>query len=970
MIEIRTLGRTSITVDGVELTGEAAWPKSLALIVYMAREPGPDRRDKILGMLWPDRDEKRARHALNQLLYTLRKASPELDLESIEDALDFGREVWLDVEEFERRLEAGDQRGAVELYEGPFLIDLSVEVSDFDHWADRQRTQVARSFRKAALQLAEEAKLAGDYETALRYCRRLLGVDSLDDEVQHLRIECLYLCGERLTALRQFEEYRELLAKELEVKPLDSTLELVERIRSEPPEARELPAPAPAESEEGEAPAEERRDSGGDRRSRRGLAAAAAVVVVVLMILGLIWLWPQVRGVELASDGGRGRGGVVTAADLGKIAVVPFRSEGNLADANGSGTAIAELLAANFDGLGSIRTLDHRSVVGAWNASRIARAGMVAPEELLEFARGLGATAVLEGSVHWIGSDVRLVADLKSVRLGVVVARADIRGPRDDLLDLTDQLTFELVGEMWAAMHVAAPPAAGGAGSLKALKHYLRGEEDYRRGRWIEATIALEQAIAEDSLFVPALRALAEVRLLAGQEAESWAAAGDLFERARKLEAGAGSSARGAEFDDARHRFTMGEATGTIRAFEKLAEDHPDDLFVRHQVADAYFHLGPRVGTPLRSTAVRLEAVVEADSDFTPAIDHLWWTAMWMGDASAGRRWAAAYGRAAPAGTWADMAAVATAIAFGDADERADGVDQLGALSSIDVALIVVAVALPVDADPEKALGVVQRLIAEDQSMAHHAIGSELMALLEFAAGRPAAGQRWLDEAVRFGFGPGEAAARAALMAVYGLGHRLPSAYPAPPRRGPATKERNLWVRDTWLSGAVAVRNGSMADARNAATLLEALPDSTADGVRAHALAAGLRGEIALSRGDMETTLQQLRRAARRFPPAGPLAWWETLPYYRYRLGILEAERGQHEAAVTALRTLEDRSLGDLVFRARAHLALASSLEALGEHVAAARYYGSTESWLSRSEAGAAAQLEAAQAGRRRATAR
>ena len=130
--------------------------KSLALIVYMAREPGPDRRDKILGMLWPDRDEKRARHALNQLLYTLRKASPELDLESIEDALDFGREVWLDVEEFERRLEAGDQRGAVELYEGPFLIDLSVEVSDFDHWADRQRTQVARSFRKAALQLAEE----------------------------------------------------------------------------------------------------------------------------------------------------------------------------------------------------------------------------------------------------------------------------------------------------------------------------------------------------------------------------------------------------------------------------------------------------------------------------------------------------------------------------------------------------------------------------------------------------------------------------------------------------------------------------------------------------------------------------------------------------------------------------------------------------------------------------------------------
>ncbi|NIU79162.1 MAG: hypothetical protein GWN71_38115, partial [Gammaproteobacteria bacterium] len=55
-----------MAVDGEPLSGEAAWPKSLALLVYMAREPGPDRRDEILGVLWPDRDEKRARRALNQ----------------------------------------------------------------------------------------------------------------------------------------------------------------------------------------------------------------------------------------------------------------------------------------------------------------------------------------------------------------------------------------------------------------------------------------------------------------------------------------------------------------------------------------------------------------------------------------------------------------------------------------------------------------------------------------------------------------------------------------------------------------------------------------------------------------------------------------------------------------------------------------------------------------------------------------
>ena len=149
MIEIRTLGRTSVSVDGIPLTGEAGWPRSLALIVYMAREPGPDRRAEILGLLWPDREEKRARRALNQLVYTLRKTSPGLDLESIEDALDFGTEVWLDVEEFERRLEAGDLESAIELFDGPFLADLMVDVVEFDHWADRPKMSATGPFPAA-----------------------------------------------------------------------------------------------------------------------------------------------------------------------------------------------------------------------------------------------------------------------------------------------------------------------------------------------------------------------------------------------------------------------------------------------------------------------------------------------------------------------------------------------------------------------------------------------------------------------------------------------------------------------------------------------------------------------------------------------------------------------------------------------------------------------------------------------------
>ena len=331
MIEIRTLGRTSVAVDGEELSGEAAWPKSLALIVYMAREPGPDRRDKILGMLWPDRDEKRARHALNQLLYTLRKTSPELDLESVEDAVDFGTDVWLDVEEFEKRLERGDLEGAVALYGGPFLVDLVAEVPEFDHWMDRQRAQLARKFRKAALVLAQQAKEAGEADAAIAYCRQLLAADPLDDEVQHLLIECLYLSGERVAALRQFEKYRVMLAEELEVEPLDATLELVERIRSERAAATDELAPpapsAPLAREEPEAEAVPDTELARPRPrplGRLGVMTAAMIVAGAAVVAVGIWLWPDDAGVRAA--GGPLDG--VVAAEARQIAVVPFRLEG------------------------------------------------------------------------------------------------------------------------------------------------------------------------------------------------------------------------------------------------------------------------------------------------------------------------------------------------------------------------------------------------------------------------------------------------------------------------------------------------------------------------------------------------------------------------------------------------------------------------------------------------------------------
>jgi len=463
MIEIHTLGRTRIAVNGQPLTGEAAWPRSMALIVYMAREPGPDRRQEILGVLWPDREERRARRALNQLLYTLRKASPELDLESVSDALDFGKEVWLDVEEFERRLDEGDLERAVELYEGPFLADLTLDEPEFDHWADRQRAEARRKFRKAALQLASDARERGDAEEAVGYCRRLVRSDPLDDEAQHLLIECLHQLGDRAAALRHYESYRELLARELDVEPLDHTLELVARIRGEAPaedvepEPIERPSAAvPAadiepEPEAGPSPevADDVTDTGSEEeRPKAGPAVAAprgdrrhdlisrSALVIGGLVLGFllgVWTRPDAGpGDRTLAASGSGSGDA--------LAVLPFETHGLGSDVDRLGEGIAQLLAldlARSGGDGEI--VPQRAVQQVWASERLDHDSILAPARLARLASGLGAARLVVGDVHAAGDELRIVAQLVAVENGSELASADVRGSRAQLFELVER---------------------------------------------------------------------------------------------------------------------------------------------------------------------------------------------------------------------------------------------------------------------------------------------------------------------------------------------------------------------------------------------------------------------------------------------------------------------------------------------------------------------------------------------------
>jgi DNA-binding SARP family transcriptional activator len=66
MLELHTLGSVDLLgTEGEEVSGVLSQPKRLALLVYLAVEPGPHRRDTLLTLFWPESDETHARNALS-----------------------------------------------------------------------------------------------------------------------------------------------------------------------------------------------------------------------------------------------------------------------------------------------------------------------------------------------------------------------------------------------------------------------------------------------------------------------------------------------------------------------------------------------------------------------------------------------------------------------------------------------------------------------------------------------------------------------------------------------------------------------------------------------------------------------------------------------------------------------------------------------------------------------------------------
>lgn len=205
-----------------------------------------------MGLLWPDKPPDKARHSLSQVIYELKRELGDGWIEIQGEILQATPALTADAVDFQSAVDGGDDPAALRLYGGGFLDGMNLTTSrGYEGWIDRTRSRLIREHRKAAARLVAARESEGDVVGALAVARAWVDGDPLDDEGQHQLIALLARSGRRSQALRQYDRYRALLERELEVEPLEQTRELIARIREDesPEPSRAVPIAEPAPSD-------------------------------------------------------------------------------------------------------------------------------------------------------------------------------------------------------------------------------------------------------------------------------------------------------------------------------------------------------------------------------------------------------------------------------------------------------------------------------------------------------------------------------------------------------------------------------------------------------------------------------------------------------------------------------------------------------------------------------------------------
>jgi len=220
--------------------------KHFGLLVYLAVEGRQShRRQRLAELLWPRVGEAEARHsvatAISMFRHRLGPRSIVADRDNVRLTLPA---LTIDL----TRLQQGDVLGdevTPPLEIANFLDDFELgDAPEFMLWRTRQQARLFPSIRDGLLLLIDRCRRTGNFRQIEVLADRLLEIDHLSEDGIRAKMEARAFDGDRLSALRLYEEWRTVLGQELGAVPSAQVQGIALRLRRrgwERIEAAEIP---------------------------------------------------------------------------------------------------------------------------------------------------------------------------------------------------------------------------------------------------------------------------------------------------------------------------------------------------------------------------------------------------------------------------------------------------------------------------------------------------------------------------------------------------------------------------------------------------------------------------------------------------------------------------------------------------------------------------------------------------------
>ena len=605
MVRLVTLGRLALYRPGdSEPAASVPW-KALGLLAVLGAG-GATSRDRLMALLWPESDTRRARGSLKQALHQLRQQFGARDIVRGTAILELDSSIIdCDIRQFRDALARDDWGAAVAAYTGPFLDGVDLRGgTELEHWIDTTRSALQAEWAGAVEALAESAERCGSWKEAIARWRQLMDAEPGDSRVT-LRLMCaLESAGDRAAALVVGEAHQRSLHDEWQLPPDPAIEALAAGLRSGaratpllvPPLSR--PEPAQATIVPGA------RKSGMRRRFVVGLAALLALTAV-----------GGSRAFISRSEPASGDPDLLVVAPL----YVPDRELAVWRE------GIPDLLVRKLDGAGPLRTV--RGPVSLGDPEPGADR-----ESAIKLRERLGAGLVLDGALVRNGADSVAFSGSLMIGAGTMVTDIAARDRIDRMDVLADSIVVHVLRALGRSRPIAAAPRISlGARSLPALREFLRGEQFHRREETDSALVHYHQAVLEDPGFAMAHRRL-------GQLIRSNPEAGAAFGSARLELARAVALNHGLAPRDSlllvSDSFTLAARTsrepddllrnlfGSAGVLETAGARFPYDADIWAELGESRYHAPPPLGGSPGGALAAFERAVALDPGYAPAYWH------------------------------------------------------------------------------------------------------------------------------------------------------------------------------------------------------------------------------------------------------------------------------------------------------------------------------------------------------------